>query len=184
MNNVTTPTEAWTVQQQGFYAPGDGGRRTYQWNFTSYCAGGTSGAPTAADGIVCVLPIGQSASVAGRYIMQTPGGLDVRQFGMQAGVGFDNTPYVGALMTAVGNPSENSGVDIIFPQVPGQTYTEYHFSQSFHVTRHVRFRCQGLVNGGGDASVRFVFPDGVNSSCSTIRRARLRRNLPIIAAAA
>ena len=35
VNNVTTPTEAWTVQQQGFYAPGDGGAATYQWNFTS-----------------------------------------------------------------------------------------------------------------------------------------------------
>ena len=33
--NVTTPTEAWTVQQQGFYAPGDGGAATYQWNTTS-----------------------------------------------------------------------------------------------------------------------------------------------------
>ena len=43
VNNVTTPTEAWTVQQQGFYAPGDGGAATYQWNFTSYCPLGTSG---------------------------------------------------------------------------------------------------------------------------------------------
>ena len=63
--NVTTPTEAWTIQQQGFYAPGDGGAATYQWNLTSYCTGGTSGAPTPADGIVCVLPAGQSASEAG-----------------------------------------------------------------------------------------------------------------------
>ncbi len=52
--NVTTPTEAWTVQQQGFYAPGDGGDATYQWNLTSYCPGGTSGAPAPADGVVCV----------------------------------------------------------------------------------------------------------------------------------
>ena len=36
VNNVTTPTEAWTVLQQGFYAPGDGGGAdSTEWNFTS-----------------------------------------------------------------------------------------------------------------------------------------------------
>ena len=55
--NVTTPTEAWTVMQQGFYAPGDGGGATYQWNLTSYC--GDMRSPITADGINCVLPIGQ-----------------------------------------------------------------------------------------------------------------------------
>ena len=49
VNNVTTPTEAWTVQQQGFYAPGDGGEATYQWNAASYCPNGTSGSPTPVD---------------------------------------------------------------------------------------------------------------------------------------
>ena len=32
VNNVTTPTEAWTVVQQGFYAPGDGGEAVYNWS--------------------------------------------------------------------------------------------------------------------------------------------------------
>ena len=73
VNNVTTPTEAWTVMQQGFYAPGDGGDAVYQWSFTSYCAGGTSGSPVAADGVGCVLPIGQSASTVGRYLLSTNG---------------------------------------------------------------------------------------------------------------
>ena len=78
--------------QQGFYAPGDGGEATYQWNLTSYCPGGTSGAPAAADGIVCVLPIGQSASTAGRYLVSKISGIiDVRQVGMQPG-GQDNYP--------------------------------------------------------------------------------------------
>ena len=54
VNNVTTPTEAWTAVQQGFYAPGDGGDGIYQWSLTSYCAGGTSGSPGAADGLGCV----------------------------------------------------------------------------------------------------------------------------------
>ena len=52
--NVTTPTEAWTVMQQGFYAPGDGGDATYQWSLTSYCPAARPGSPTAADGVVCV----------------------------------------------------------------------------------------------------------------------------------
>ena len=111
VNNVTTPTEAWTVQQQGFYAPGDGGAATYQWNFTSYCPLGTSGAPTPVDSIVCILPIGQSVTTAGRYVLQNSGSLDVRQVGMKPG-GFDNSPFAQALMSAIQVPPSESAVSI------------------------------------------------------------------------
>ena len=124
VNNVTTPTGASTVEQQGFYAPGDGGAATYQWSLTSYCIGGTSGAPTPADGVACVLPIGQAPSVAGRYLLQLGNGIDVRQIGMVGDGVFDNSTLNAALMTIV-NPvnSQTSQMDVFFPARAGQAYT-------------------------------------------------------------
>ena len=60
VDGATTPSGSWTVTQQGFYASGDGGSASYDWNQTSYCPGGTSRSPTAADGLTCILPSGQS----------------------------------------------------------------------------------------------------------------------------
>ena len=161
--NVTTPTEAWTVQQQGFYAPGDGGAATYQWSLTSYCTGGTSGVPTAADGVACVLPIGQSATTAGRYLLQLGNGIDVRQIGMVGDGVTDNYPLVASLMSMI-NPanSSNSQSDVFFPARIGQTFTYYYFSKSFQVTRPMNIRCQGIAAGGGGASTGLIFPAGVH----------------------
>ena len=117
VNNVTTPTEAWTVTQQGFYAPRDGGEASYNWSFTSYCPGGTSGAPALANGYSCVLPIGQSPTVAGRYLLNlSNGAFNVRQFGMKpsADLSFDNSPFVAAIMAVIGSPYPN-GPDVIIP---------------------------------------------------------------------
>ena len=164
VNNVTTPTEAWTVQQQGFYAPGDGGGATYQWSFTSYCALGTSGAPTPADGIVCVLPVGQSPTVAGRYLLATNGVVDVRQVGMKAGgASFDNSPYVQGLMSAMGPPIFNTpSAKIVFPASLGQSYTSYYyFSQPLVLSRSGIVDCQTNV-AGIPGSVALVFPPGVD----------------------
>ena len=160
--NVTTPTEAWTVQQQGFYAPGDGGDATYQWSFTSYCAGGTSSLPIVADGIVCVLPIGQSASTAGRYLLQTQNGIDARVVGMQPG-GQDNSPYVAALMTASGVRKAGDatrGALIRFPPVNGQE-TYYYFSQPFVMSRQGVVDCESESSGFIGQST-LVFAPGVS----------------------
>ena len=127
VNNVTTPTEAWTVIQQGFYAPGDGGAATYQWNFTSTCA---------ADGIVCVLPIGQSSGVAGRYLLQNSGSIDVRQIGMVSG-GSDNSPYLATLMNTISNPDG----EVVLPSVVGGGVTQYYFSNEFTISKPARYRC-------------------------------------------
>ena len=159
--NVTTPTEAWTVQQQGFYAPGDGGAAAYQWSFTSYCVGGTSGSPTAADGIGCILPIGQSASTGGRYLLQFGNGLDVRQIGMVGDGVTDNYPLVATLIGLLPQ-GQSSHVDVLFPPILGQYYTDYRFSKSFHVNRSMNIRCQGLATGGGDSSTRLVFAAGMH----------------------
>ena len=163
--NVTTPTEAWTVQQQGFYAPGDGGDATYQWSLTSYCPGGTSGTPVTADGVVCVLPIGQSASTAGRYLLSVTGDLDPRAVGMQPG-GQDNSPYLPALLLASGPPNgsgatpQSGGNAVRFAGVSGQAHTEYYFSQSFSWSRRASVYC-----GGGPAylnTVSLVFAPGAD----------------------
>ena len=161
VNNVTTPSGAAMVMQQGFYSPGDGGQATYQWNSTSYCIGGTSGAPVAADGLACVLPIGQSASTAGRYLLQLGNGIDVRQIGMVGDGVTDNSPLVPTLMALVNPASSETGQsDVIFPKTPGTAYTDYYFSKPFHQTRPMMIRCEGMFVA--DAGTRLVFPAGVH----------------------
>ena len=167
MNNVTTPTEAWTVQQQGFYQPGDGGEATYQWNFGSYCPKGTSGSPTPADGLSCVLPIGQSASTAGRYLLNlTDGAFNARQFGMQPStdLSFDNSPFVRPMMAAIGIQGQPNGPDIVFPVNWGQDYTLYYFTQPFELTHGATLRCttSGLGTGSFGNRVQFIFPPGMD----------------------
>ena len=161
--NVTTPTEAWTVQQQGFYAPGDGGAATYQWNETSLCQIGDSGSPIAADGIACVLPVGQDPGTAGRYLLQLDHGIDVRQIGMVGDGVFDNSSLQVTLMTLI-NPvnTQGSQSDVWFHAKTGQRYTDFYFSQPFHISRSMHIRCEGIPGGGGDASTRLVFPAGIH----------------------
>jgi hypothetical protein len=167
VNNVTTPTEAWTVMQQGFYAPGDGGEASYTWNATSLCPGGVNGTPTIpANGLTCILPVGQSPSKPGRYILNlTNGNFNVRQFGMQPGVGavFDNSPFVDPMMNATG-PAEvgPTGPDIIIPATMGQQYTTYYFSQPFQISHGIGLRCSSAGNGGAAGSkVQLFFPAGI-----------------------
>jgi hypothetical protein len=163
VNNVTTPTEARTVVQQGFYSPGDGGDATYQWNFTSYCPSGVAKAPVAADGIACVLPIGQSASTPGRYLLSVSGDFNARAAGLLPG-GQDNSPYVKVLMNAVSylaGPFANS--HIVFPPVAGQAVTFYYFSQPFILSRALSLDCKTTGIGGYGGSILAFAPgiDGV-----------------------
>ena len=167
VTNVTTPTGGWTVQQQGFYAPGDGGEATYQWSPSSYCPGGTSGSPAAADGIVCVLPSGQSASTTGRYLLQSPatGNIDARMIGMQAG-GFDNGPLMSQLIssqwsgTGGGYLYSSAGIGAFFPPLPGNKTTEYYFSKPLDWTLSGKISC-GL--GGHDSGQStLVFAPGID----------------------
>ena len=142
--NVTTPTEAWTVTQQGFYAPGDGGAATYQWNTTSLCPIGDSGSPIPADGIACILPAGQSSSTPGRYLLHLDHGIDVRQIGMVGDGVFDNSTLNATLMALV-NPADTQGSqsDVWFPAKIGQRYTDYYFSQPFpYKQRLMHLRCE------------------------------------------
>ena len=165
--NVTTPTEAWTVVQQGFYAPGDGGEASYEWNATSLCPGGAYGTPTAlANGLSCILPIGQSPATPGRYILNlTNGSINVRQFGMQPGIGtaFDNSPFVNPMMQAIAIPGFGpNGPDIIIPATLGQIYTNYYFSEPFEITHGSSLRCN--MSGGTSAEgskVGLMFPAGI-----------------------
>ena len=157
--NVTTPTEAWTVVQQGFYAPGDGGDATYQWSFTSYCGVGTLSAPGLADGFVCVLPAGQAASTAGRYLLSANGELNARLVGMQAG-GFDNYPLVQGLMNAIAPSAYNErSLKVVFPATLGQIQTVYYFSKPFTLARNTTIDCKS-ASVPNQSAVVLVFPPG------------------------
>ena len=132
-----------TLSQAGYSASGDGGAATYHWAAGSYCPGGTSGSPTTADGIVCILPAGQSSSTAGRYLLQVGSSLDVRSIGMAAG-GQDNAPYIASLMLALGAPTTYAGgQDVVFPAIPGQIATAYYFTKSLILSRGARYHCSG-----------------------------------------
>ena len=151
------------VQQQGFYAPGDGGDATYQWSLTSYCAGGTSGAPVPADGVICVLPIGQSASTAGRYLFQNPGSVNVLAVGMQPD-GVDNGSLVQTLMNAVSAPNNNNSnhtSKIVVPPVLGHSQTNYYFSKPFILARSSIVDCE-TSNLTGYGGVGLVFAAGMD----------------------
>lgn len=161
--NVTTPTEPWTVVQQGFYAPGDNGAAVYQWNPASYCATGTSGSPAPADGFICVLPIGQSASTAGRYLLQLNNkSLDVTALGFRDD-GSDNAPLVATLNTIL---NLYPGMPIHFPVDPGFRTANYWFSQPLEIVntttvtcgdgqRQMQFPPVNLAFGPGVSGVRF-----------------------------
>ena len=157
-------TSGAVIEQSGFYAAGDGGAATYAWSATSYCLGGTSGAPVTADGLVCILPSSQSSSAAGRYLLQADTGIDVRQVGMQPG-GFDNSPLVPALMEVVASSSianlVNHTPEIVFPPILGQSSTSYYFSKSFINSRSSIIDCK-TVNFTGFGGVTLVFPPGVD----------------------
>jgi hypothetical protein len=153
-----------TLTQAGFGSSGDGGAATYTWSANSYCPGGTLGSPVATDDIVCIFP-GQAApytsSTAGRYLLQNNQQIDVRSVGMAPG-GQDNSPFVAALMKAMGaiSAAAPSGYDVVFPQVVGQTWTTYYFSQPLELTRGARYHCSGTQ--GNSPSVVLLFPAGVN----------------------
>ena len=55
------------IEQQGYNYAGDGGWATYDW-----CTGSCRKALAAPDGIFVILPQGQSAGTAGRFVMRIP----------------------------------------------------------------------------------------------------------------
>ena len=172
---ITTPSgSASTVAQQGFYASGDGGEATYQWNATAFCLGGafSSGAPVQvpADGLSCILPTGQSSGTAGRYLLNIQAGvLNARAFGLQPGVGtaFDNSPLLPAIFAAINGISFGpNGIDIIFTPDLGRVYTNYYFSQPFEITNGSSVKCSNSSKVAAGAligsKVVLVFPGGVS----------------------
>ena len=164
LSGTTTAIPPQPISQSGFYNSGDGGAAAYNWSASSYCPGGSSSAITPADGIVCVLPIGQSASTAGRYLLQVGATIDVRTVGMQPSTLtnlFDNSPYVAALITAQGPPVAQTfnGVEVVFPPVAGQITTAYYFTQALDWSRNGRITCR---RSGSYQSTYLVFAPGAD----------------------
>ena len=127
VNNVTTPTEGWTVLQQGFYVPGDGGGATYQWNFTSYCGTGTSGSAYVGRSGDSRLGSLRTRSVktrttAGRYLLKwRTNGLNARWTGMVADGGTDKyTTGLPPPMINEARANPKAAIDGVLPQTPPQ----------------------------------------------------------------
>ncbi len=165
ISGVTTPAGPFTVTQQGFYASGDGGAITYNWNASSFCAGNTTGSPATAagDGIVCILPSGQAKTSPGRYLIQPTNPLDVRAVGMAPG-GQDNAPFISALMLAQA-PVSGLGYDVNFNGVVGTPTTTYYFSQAFVNYRNANYHCTGAATSllFAPSADGFIEEDGENS---------------------
>jgi hypothetical protein len=154
-----TPTGSWTVLQQGFYAPGDGGAATYNWSASSYCAGGTSGFPTPADGFVCILPSGQAASTPGRYLQElTNGVLNVATLGFKDD-GTDNSSEVSTLNTVLSHYL-NMGVN--FPLNPQHIQSNYWFSQPLEITNSTSISCGAGTRQFQQPTVNLVFGPGIS----------------------
>ena len=78
--------------------------------------------------------------------------------GMASG-GADNLAAVSTLMGAISPATNATGYDVLFPGVPGQSATEYYFSDPFHMTRGANYHCSG---GPGYPATYLIFPPGVD----------------------
>jgi hypothetical protein len=104
------------------------------------------------------LAVGQSTSVAGKYLLSAGISIDVRMVGMRAGEQ-DNTPYVQALMATLGRPANAAGYDVTFPDVPGQTTTVYYFYQPLVLSQGANYHCSGTTF---QSATYLVFAPGVD----------------------
>ena len=148
-----------SVMQQGFYAPGDGGAATYNWNATSVCPPDVSGTAQPADGIVCVLPAGQSSVAAGRYILDMPKGiLNAAQVGFSAD-GRDNAPANFVLSSIM---SRYMGTAVNFPANPLYGQSNYYFSQPLEIVNTGSVSCGDGERAFLYPSVNLVFGPGVS----------------------
>ena len=110
-------TPALTLDQQGYYAPGEGGWAKYDWSAASTAL---------ADGVLVVLPPGQSAGTPGRYIIRVP----AEGIHPEAAGAYCNTPIGGTVTnddtTAIQNlanylsASNTSSGTIVFNTKPNQ----------------------------------------------------------------
>ena len=157
--SATTGSGYAKIAQAGFTSSGDGGAAEYAWNPNSTCPTGVS---TSGDGITCILPSGQSAGTAGRYLIQFPSGqINARAVGMAPG-GQDNSPYLTALMNAVSPAgSFTAGGAVVLTGTPGQNQTDfYYFSQPFDISRNIRLICQSSQAPSGSYGVGIVVAAG------------------------
>jgi hypothetical protein len=166
VSGATTPSVSWTLTQQGFYGSGDGGSASYDWNASSYCSintfpggSGTSGSPTPADGLTCILPSGQSASTAGRYLLRTANGaIDARQLGFRDD-GVDNASLVATLNSVL----ITAKAPVVFSTSRVYGKANYWFSQPLDIASAVGVSCaSGTRPDAYDPAVNLVFEPGVD----------------------
>jgi hypothetical protein len=160
---TAAPSGPWTFAQQGFSTAGGGGDAIYQWNASSFCPGNTNGVPASAagDGLVCILPSGQSQATAGRLLLSTFPSVSVTQLGFMSD-GTDNASLIPALMNA-SSPSTGltTNQQFVFPSIYGNSRaTEYYFSSPLDLTHQMEIDCQS--GGAPTSGVNLVFAAGVD----------------------
>jgi hypothetical protein len=141
------------IEQQGYYAIGDGGWAQYDWSATSLAA---------ANGVTIILPAGQSAGTPGRYTLRIPAtGIHPEAAGASCntpvgGTGSDDTASFNNLTSYISNSYAGVG-EII--QSTGKTTTCLINSGNLQVRPGVR-----LVGVGN----RFARRDGVKPRSPTL----------------
>lgn len=138
---ATTPTGPWTVVQQGFWAAGDGGAATYDWNATSLCTSGGGVWGELANDVTCILPAGQNSGTPGRYLLRlTNGVIDARQVGFKDD-GTDNSPRVPILNNVVTSNPYGGGFGIVFTASPTKLQSDYWFNKPFIMNKTMTINC-------------------------------------------
>ena len=157
----TTAFSTGSLMQQGYWTIGDGGAAFYDWNAGSYCINGTSTTPTAADGNICILPSGQSASTAGRYVIrQTNGQLNARWLGFRDD-GQDNAPYIAGTNTIL---QQFRNPTIVFANNASNNTSNFWFTQPLRLLQNASILCDGGVtrNSTLNPQVNLAFTPGVD----------------------
>jgi hypothetical protein len=151
-----------SIEQQGFYAAGDGGWASYDWSAAS---------TVTADGVFAILPSGQSSGVAGRYMLRVP----AEGIHPEAAGAYCNTPVGGTVAnddaTAIQNLINylsNSGVSggtVVFNTHKNGTTCVIN-SANLTVDSYVKLKGVGLNSAVGNAS---QFPSlQLNSAYSVV----------------
>ena len=136
--SATTTFSTNTLMQTNYSTGISGGAAFYDWNSASYCPGGTSGSPTAAEGNLCIKPSGQAAGTAGRYILRlTNGAIDARQMGFKDD-GSDNASAITALNVVL---PEMLHPMIVFTANGQSPQSNYWSTQPFFFGANVAVQC-------------------------------------------
>jgi len=140
------------VNMLGYATPGDGGGGVFAWSSTSVAAdnGGT-----------VIIPTGQSAQIAGRWVRQYSGPVDVRWFGAVADGATNMAPALQASHDLL--PAEGGTISL----PPGA----YSVQASVTFSKNVHLKLDGAQVVGSVAASPIFIISGANFTCEGTDRA-------------